>query len=154
MRGMRSEWLPFAGWYAAVVGSSPRRGNALSGRADQQPDRIEADMATIRVAAHADRDRLFRRAHSRQAGSRRPLRGAAGGDLPGSFCDGRFIRLRHVPKHDVIVRLLHARMAGVVVQINVVHRRIHRAQSSELLVFVDVLQRHHVDRADQRPAWS
>src|SRR5262249_56442976 len=56
---------------------------------------------------------------------------------------------RHVPHHDVVVRLGDARVAGVVVHVDVIDLFLGGGQIVEGLVRGDVLDGNHVHRADE-----
>src|SRR6478609_3216305 len=65
------------------------------------------------------------------------------------FLDQLLLRLRHMPQHDVIVWHFHTRMAGVVIQRNVVDIAAGRLQIVDCLMPVDVFKGDHINCADQ-----
>src|SRR5579885_929459 len=63
--------------------------------------------------------------------------------------DQLFLARGDVPEHDVIVRIRHAGMAGVEIEAHVIDLAAGRREIAERLLAVQVLERDHVDRADQ-----
>ena len=120
----------------------------------EHPDRVEPDLRAVGVALHADLDSISRVA---DRGGREPARRSPPpirrkcrrvGILLGRS-HARLVGLRHMPEHDVVVRLLDPGVAGIEVHRDVVDLAAGRGEVVELLLSGDVLSRDHVDGADQ-----
>src|SRR3954470_10361486 len=106
-------------------------GDASDGSATGEPDRTVHEASRILLCI-VTADRITR-----------------SGPIACLFCHQRLLLLRHVPQHDVVVRIGHARMTGIEIQAHVVNVPTRRGQIIERLLLRDVLQRDHVDRAYQ-----
>jgi hypothetical protein len=77
---------------------------------------------------------------------------AAASRFPGPlFRDELFLGLRDVPEHYVIVRVRHTRMAGVVVDADVIDVTARRRKLVPGLLGIEILERNHVDCAHEFP---
>ncbi len=65
------------------------------------------------------------------------------------FSNRGLVGLRHMPEDDVVVRLLDARMAGIVVHGDMIHVAPRCYQAIDFLLGLEIFHRDHIDRADE-----
>src|SRR5207247_9595261 len=152
--GVRGVWPAVSGWYAVVVctfASTIHRtvcpGSPQTPMGSNQTSEPSTSLFMWISATRAPRaSRATARPASASPPAAKNLR-----RVSTELLEQRLLVCRDVPENDVIVRLGHARMARVVVHVDVVHPLLGDVEVIELIVSVQILQRDKVDRA-QGPA--
>src|SRR5437667_3041418 len=149
---VRSEVPSISGWYAVVVRpfastihSTVWPGSTQTPMGSNQTSETSTSLFMWLPAPRAPRaSRATARPASASPPAAKNLR-----RVSTELLEQRLLVCRDVPENDVIVRLGHARMARVVVHVDVVHPLLGDVEVVELLVSVQFLQRGHVDRAHE-----